>query len=128
MTTAKAADATSVVHQWDSSGSSVTTGGLRLVSNPGVVSLERFSLKLVYDKLKWHDVGAFVAIFSEAYSTTLLYEILQIWASTLENQTFLTLEMKSRSCDPKILPQQIRYSQDFASSEKVNQDLASHLE
>ena len=36
--TAKAADAASVVHRWDSSGSSVTTGGLRLVSNPGVVS------------------------------------------------------------------------------------------
>ena len=35
--TAKAADATSVVHRWDSGGSSVTTGGLRLVSNPGDV-------------------------------------------------------------------------------------------
>ena len=35
MATPKAADATSLVHRWDSGGSSVTTGGLRLVSNPG---------------------------------------------------------------------------------------------
>ena len=33
--TAKAADATSVVHRWGFGGTSVTTGGLRLVSNPG---------------------------------------------------------------------------------------------
>ena len=33
---ANAADATSVVHRWDFGGSSVTTGGLRLVSNPGI--------------------------------------------------------------------------------------------
>ena len=34
--TAKAADATSVVHRWESGGSSVTTGELRLISNMGV--------------------------------------------------------------------------------------------
>ena len=38
----KAADATSVVHRWDSGGSSVTTGGLWLVSNP--VQHEEISL------------------------------------------------------------------------------------
>ena len=36
-----AADATSMVHRWDFSGSSVTTGGLRLVANPGKVRKER---------------------------------------------------------------------------------------
>ena len=34
----KAADATSVVHRWNSVGSSVITGGLRLVSQPGIVN------------------------------------------------------------------------------------------
>ena len=33
--TAKSADATAVVHRWGFGGTSVTTGGLRLISNPG---------------------------------------------------------------------------------------------
>ena len=52
MATAKAADATSVVHRWDSGGSSATTGGLRLVSNPGMLlpkSFEADFWKLVFE-------------------------------------------------------------------------------
>ena len=36
--TAKSADATAVVHRWGFGGTSVTTGGLRLISNPGIPS------------------------------------------------------------------------------------------
>ena len=37
--TAKSADATAVVHRWGFGGTSVTTGGLRLISNPGSLTV-----------------------------------------------------------------------------------------
>ena len=35
--TAKCADAIAVVHRWGFGGTSLTTGGLRLISNPGII-------------------------------------------------------------------------------------------
>ena len=48
VTTAKAVDATSVVHRWDSGGSSVTTVGLRLVANQNT-SLNYFLLQKILE-------------------------------------------------------------------------------
>ena len=51
--TAKSADATAVVHRWGFGGTSVTTGGLRLISNPGRPSIENaFHFKIEANYLK----------------------------------------------------------------------------